>query len=124
MSSERLRQAAQKIRETAIAAAECTTTTPTDPWRAQLGGDAYYEVMSTGDPLGLPVARKMNEEEALHVALWSPPVALAVADWLDQSADLETDLAPYLRRERPRATAGAHALADHVLSALTTTPVQ
>jgi hypothetical protein len=64
MTGDRLRQAAQKIRETAQAA-------------------AYGQWHKPGD---LPV---FAGEDAAHIALWSPPVALAVADGLDDAA---TDL--------------------------------
>jgi hypothetical protein len=62
MNADRLRQAAQKIRETA-------------------GAAAYGQWHKVGD---LPV---FAGEDAAHIALWSPPVALAVADWLDDFAN-------------------------------------
>lgn len=37
---------------------------------------------------------------ASHIALWSPPVALAVADWLDVEAkSVESDLGMYVQPE-------------------------
>jgi hypothetical protein len=64
MSADRLREAAQKIRETAEPA-------------------GYGQWHKVGD---LPV---FAGEDAAHIALWSPAVALAVADSLDDAA---TDL--------------------------------
>jgi hypothetical protein len=65
MSADRLRQAAQKIRETANAA-------------------AYGQWHKAGDLPGF-----LTYEDATHIAFWSPSVALAVADSLDDAA---TDL--------------------------------
>jgi hypothetical protein len=67
MTSERLREAAQKIRETAEAVQ--TETIPAG-WTAE--GFHYVSGLLEGD--------------LEHITLWSPTVALAVADWLDEEA--------------------------------------
>jgi hypothetical protein len=81
VSADRLRQAAQKIRETADAARDCTGA---GDWFTRLNGSAQYTVASSGGT----VCNDSNEEEAEHIALWSPSVALAVADWLDREAQV------------------------------------
>lgn len=73
MSAERLRQAAAKIRE--VAATEAILR----------DGDPYYAIET------LPDGTEVGEQGA-YERLWSPPVALAVADWLDLMAE---DYAPY-----------------------------
>jgi hypothetical protein len=79
MSSDRLRQAAQKIRETAA-----TTKFSTS------------EVWAVGARATLPVGAYVID----HIALWSPPVALAVAEWLD---DVAADAAEGIGSVHPRA---------------------
>jgi hypothetical protein len=69
MNSDRLRLAAQKIRGTAETA-------------------AYGQWHKVGD---LPV---FAGEDAAHIALWSPPVAMAVADWLDADANRLDQIQP------------------------------
>lgn len=95
--AERLRAAAEKIRETAKAAAR---------WEGYWEVDENHPARVIEDKNGngwddALIAKCVdygdNEngiEQARHIALWSPPVALAVADWLDNEAlvigDLET----------------------------------
>jgi hypothetical protein len=76
MSADRLRQAAQKIRETANAA-------------------AYGQWHKAGDLPGF-----LTYEDATHIAFWSPSVALAVAEWLD---DVAADAAEGIGSVHPRA---------------------
>ena len=85
-----LRRAAARIRETAQAATE-------GPWAIwdDLSDHGYVTV---GDAQGVltderpfteecnPVAHVYAQEDADHIALWHPGVALVVADWLDCEA--------------------------------------
>jgi hypothetical protein len=72
-SADRLREAAAKARDTANGALEGTT----DDW---WGPEDYRDSVGPGD--------------AEHIALWSPPVAIAVADLLDDvAADKDSGLA-------------------------------
>jgi uncharacterized membrane protein len=79
-SADQLRAAAGKIRETAKA----TTQGEEEPWFVVRPG-ACVTVWD-----GFVAA---YEEDAPHIALWSPPVALAVADLLDDvAADKDSGL--------------------------------
>jgi hypothetical protein len=97
MSSERLRQAAQRIRDTANATL----------------GDTALSWFAPDDELSS--VSDAAKADAAYIALWSPPVALAVADWLDEAAD-DLDAIRYTRPLLPK----AHTLADHILEAVTT----
>lgn len=81
-----LRRAATLARETAEAAT-CV------PWTAEL-----HHHRQTGAPAGAEVHPVVEMEgngdggvskhaDARHIALWHPGVALAVAEWLDYTAD-------------------------------------
>lgn len=84
--AERLRAAAEKIRETAQAA-------PPAPWRAVTFSTVPPHVKREWhDEQGrrcqkLVTDRVDGGEAAEHIALWSPPVALLVAKVLDQHAE-------------------------------------
>lgn len=93
MSVETLRRAAALMRERAEAA------TPS-PWRAvgdQLratAADALIEdnilvAYATGHDHRLGIKKSGAAPDAEHAASWHPDVALAVADWLDLTADFE-----------------------------------
>ena len=63
---------------------------PPSPWRAE-GRDVTATQDYTSEGFwdwghGYVVAACPRQDEAEHVASWSPPVALAVADWLDRFA--------------------------------------
>jgi hypothetical protein len=89
--AEELREAARLMRERARAA------TP-GRWHAKCSDGAYqdwYVVSSLGlgqvttglhDDGGDIVLVERDRADAEHIASWSPPVALAVADWLDDYA--------------------------------------
>lgn len=88
MSADLLRRAAALMRERA------TGITPA-PWSVGTftcevrGNDGRNYVGSTyGGILG------MEELNAQHIASWHPAVALAVADWLDETADNWTRIDP------------------------------
>ena len=72
MSADRLREAAQKIRDTTDAATG-------ESW-THLTQDGQDEVWARDE--ASYVAQVGTHEDAAHIALWSPPVALAVADLL------------------------------------------
>jgi hypothetical protein len=109
MSSERLRQAAQKIRETAQ---DATSAVGLGKWVAVLTGNGYGVDASIYNALD-----GASEEVANHAALWSPPVALAVADWLEYEASRETyHLAEFGYRVAPNQ---ANAVADAILGPVT-----
>ena len=81
--AEVLRRAAKAIRERA-------EPVPPSPWRAE-GRDVtatqdYRDDGSWDWDRGYVVAACPRQDEAEHVASWSPPVALAVADLLDKIA--------------------------------------
>lgn len=96
MSVERLRLAATKIRETANAATPgpwtadpvrpryITTAAPIDIDEADWGpeGHTAYRLGTMQDPNAWRYA------DVTYIALMSPPVALAMADWLDEAADM------------------------------------
>lgn len=92
MSSDRLREAARRIRATA----EAATPGPWEPYPDERGlsdvASGYPERsvdMLNDGTLGA-VAQRAYDDDAAHIAMWSPPVALAVALWLDsQAADFE-----------------------------------
>lgn len=91
-STDRLRAAAQKIRDTAQA-------TYDGPTRWYERGDLINELDPASD---VPAA------DDAHIALWSPALALEVADWLDDiAADKDSGLATI----HPRALT----LANHIL---------
>lgn len=100
--AERLRAAAEKIRETAKGA-EWTYSElhplagQRVPWEAEDWG---------ADPA---------DQE--HIALWSPPVALAVADLLDAQARYVDDVAMMFGEADHETDAMALALADLILGA-------
>jgi hypothetical protein len=91
MSAEVLRQAARLMRENAT-----TTEAMGDPWY-----DAEALVAETDDYIGA--------EEAAHIASWPPAVALAVADWLDTTADNESRFGAAIRMGHGDALAVARA---------------
>lgn len=85
-AADRLRQAAQKIRETSGALV-------IDEWYGAQDDDAAWQ----GDG-------------ADHIALWSPPVALAVADWLEFTA-FNDDLRKASGRDHAGVPVPSHAAA-------------
>jgi hypothetical protein len=109
MTGDRLRQAAQKIRETAQ---DATSAVGLGKWVAVLTGNGYGVDASIYNALD-----GASEEVANHAALWSPPVALAVADWLEEVAEhWDTDEAPEFAPEDvhcPNCSAGQ--VADLIL---------
>lgn len=86
MTAELLREAAAKMRERA----EAATPGPWEIWegRRDLSIESTVAEDSNGNPL--PIARTFPWEgarpDAEHIASWHPPVALAVADWMDWMA--------------------------------------
>jgi len=75
VSAEALREAAAKMRERAELAMD-------GPWESRVLGDGRAWVASKDDALsmhGYPAT-------AEHIASWHPAVALAVADWLEDTA--------------------------------------
>ena len=76
-----LRAAATRIRETAQRA------TP-GPWEAVSEGATNGVAWINAGDIRHAFSMHGFPADAAHIALWSPPVALAVADWLDAFADL------------------------------------
>lgn len=74
MSVELLRRAAKVLREAAEAASA-------GPWHAHPDGLVWPE------RIGDPVSGSTEVEDADYIALMHPPVALALADWLNLKAD-------------------------------------
>lgn len=92
MTAKRLRQAAARLREVASSADQ----TPWG-WRP-FGGDPANLCRVVTYPEGEPwvvVAEDMEAPNAEYVATMHPPVALALADWLDSE---EYRLTRYRRR--------------------------
>lgn len=85
-----LRQAARVLR---ILAADA----PQGPYTHVDGEDGYNQLLlaADGDPFastrdwssGIGTDTGMAEQNAAHLRLWTPAVALALADWLDTTAD-------------------------------------
>jgi hypothetical protein len=102
MSAEVLRRAASLMRERAEAA-----TPP--PWHVDYRQHVYAALAAPQVRYDAPsnnyttaVAPMVWDRNAEHIASWHPAVALAVADWLDDTADrLDDDLATY-RPDRTR----------------------
>lgn len=85
VTAQKLRDAAARIRETAQAA----TPGPWITW-AGVADDVYTQGVSPasdleGDAVSAPQGPQAADDHE-HIAMWSPPVALAVADWLDAEA--------------------------------------
>jgi hypothetical protein len=78
MSAELLREAAALMRERA----EATGVDEVEGW--------YYPETLL-EPLRLVAVPAATRPDAEHIASWYPAVALAVADWLDEVADLYSD---------------------------------
>lgn len=98
MSAQRLRDAAKVLRELAGA-------TEPGPWETRRGG--LIARASTSPRLVWPShasadgqywedQRERNDATAAYIATMSPPVALALADWLDSVAGRATDIADTL----------------------------
>lgn len=94
MSAELLRRAAKVLRERADAASA-------GPWEAHPDGLVWAE------RIGDPVSGSTEVEDAEYIALMHPPVALALADWLESAADVldanygdEVDLIAELDEDR------------------------
>lgn len=92
MTAQKLRDAAARIRETAQAA------TP-GAWKVWAMSVLADQDGTSDVETAVPVADTHHEAglrtfNATHIALWSPPVALAVADWLDQVASNLEDTLP------------------------------
>ena len=84
MSAELLRRAAETLRSSAGMASE-------GPW--QIGPDADGDITLLGPNLGDP--DEHNPDDSCYVALVHPPVALALANCMDQVAwmgELDHDL--------------------------------
>lgn len=78
MSAEILRRAAALMRERAGAA-----TWTLMPWGVDEVG-AVWAQEADGQPV--PISSRSTDNDAEHIASWHPVVALAVADWLEQTA--------------------------------------
>ncbi len=79
MTTALLREAAQTLRERAE---EARVHPDLCPWRV-----SWDDATQVWDSRGQLVASTEGRDEAAHIALMDPPVALAVADLLDGWAD-------------------------------------
>lgn len=95
MSADKLLAAARVIRERAEAADILADREPWAIWRDLTTGGYTYIGNAGGvipdDALAVDgehnlVAKAYTPELAEHIILWSPPVALAIAEWLEQTA--------------------------------------
>ena len=77
--AERLRAAATRLREVAGAA------TP-GPWFLDKGGDTGVYTAPRPSPASQDIAWSHSPDVEAYIALMHPPVALALADWLDDLA--------------------------------------
>lgn len=82
MTAQKLRDAAARIREAAPAAG--TRSTGRISWSPGGRIDGDYAIFSDE---GAEIATAFSDGTAAHIVLWHPPVALAVADWLDATAE-------------------------------------
>jgi hypothetical protein len=81
VSADLLRRAATRLRESALAATGGS-------WCSLDGGDRLVSFNLAGQEFGYVVDEPMsNGANAAYIALVHPPVALALAAWLDQTAD-------------------------------------
>ena len=86
MSAETLRKAAALMRERAEKA-RTGDTIPGDFWHHDLTWmSKRFEVIATGE--GSIIAEGLDRWTAEHIAGFGPAVALAVADWLWETANL------------------------------------
>jgi hypothetical protein len=106
MSGDRLRLAAAKIREAAALPMELTNQAE-EPWFRVKPADGR-DVTTKWDLF----ADAYPEDAALIVLMASPPVAVAVADWLDYEANT-AHLNPFYTE--PHVSPAAMVLADAVL---------
>ena len=98
MSAERLREAARLMRERVTGAALNHLGDPSGRWQTAEGEGhnrdsrrtlGQFSMIHDGKAEVALVRGFSNERQAIaeHVASWHPVVALAVADWLEESAD-------------------------------------
>ena len=84
MSADLLKRAAAKLRD-ALAADYLTE----GPWDCLDGGDRIVHVSASGMDIEYVVDEPMsNPSNAEYIALMHPPVALALAAWLENTEDL------------------------------------
>ncbi len=82
MSADLLRRAAAKLRD----ALNADYLTPA-PWDCLDGGDRLVHIEPPTGAIEYVVDEPMsNPSNAEYIALMHPPVALALADWLDEAA--------------------------------------
>lgn len=91
MTVERLRQAATLLRERAEAA------TP-GPWPVSRGTGYMF-----GRDVGAEIGKAIRPSDATYMTTMSPPVALALADWLDHEAVVKINHDESPRGNFPRA---------------------
>ena len=93
MSADTLRRAAALMRERAEAATNY-------PWAASDPGTQWRHYDGQVTAIGFPddfdpsICDALDNDDAQHIASWHPAVALAVADWLDDTANANERLAP------------------------------
>ena len=98
--AERLRAAATRLREVAGAA------TP-GPWFLDKGGDTGVYTAPRPSPSSEDIAWSHSPDVEAYIVAMHPPVALALADWLDDTANEVESHATY--------SPNALAVADAVL---------
>ena len=90
MGDSKIKTPAEMLRRTAKLMRERVEPLPPSPWRAE-GRDVTatqdYEDDGSWDwDRGYVIAACPRQDEAEHIAAWSPPVTLAVAEWLEGCA--------------------------------------
>ncbi len=95
MSADLLRRAATKLRDNAGKASKA-------PWALSEDGLVWPDCM------GDPVSGSAEVENAYYIEMMHPPVAVALAGWLDAQAAIEEYGPP--RRRQPAALAVARAV--------------
>ncbi len=83
-STEEMRRAATEIRE--LAQVGSATNYPT-PWGVEMLDPDTYGLASRVTCLDGEVTDALDDDVAQHIAAWDPEVALAVADWIESTAD-------------------------------------
>ncbi|MDM8086328.1 hypothetical protein QUV83_16255 [Cellulomonas cellasea] len=66
------------------------------PWSHEGAPNGFSPMVVGDDMVVAETFDKPHLSDARHIALWSPPVALAVADWLDGEAVVIDGMGPFV----------------------------
>lgn len=106
--AERLREAATRLREVAGDA------TP-GPWFLDKGGDTGVYTAPRPSPASQDIAWSHSPDVEAYIAAMHPPVALALADWLDAEAGFMDRLGEHTSDPAVLTPTASLAVADAVL---------